>query len=100
MEERCPHARNNMGHLLRVPCRNRIAPREGRTRPEQVRCHAYRCVGVAARNRQNQLRPSSLLRPVVTERVRGSTPSRGFWFTRQQGSKKPGSRGKVSVIRK
>ena len=27
---------------------------------------AYQCVGVAARNRQNQLRPSSPLRPVVT----------------------------------
>ena len=31
---------------------------------------AYRCVGAAARNRQNQLRPSSPLRPVVTRRVR------------------------------
>jgi len=30
---------------------------------------AYRCVGVAARNRQNQLRPSSPLRPVVTQQA-------------------------------
>src|SRR5665647_3160390 len=29
---------------------------------------AYRCVGVAARNRQNELRPTSPLRPVVTRR--------------------------------
>ena len=27
---------------------------------------AYQCVGVAARNRQNKPRPSSLLRPTVT----------------------------------
>ena len=41
----------------------------GRTRREQVRCHAYRCVVVAARNRQNRRRSSSLLRPVNTRRV-------------------------------
>src|SRR5262245_32549280 len=57
-----------------------IALRDGRKHPEQVRCHAYRCVGVAARNRQNQPRPSSPLRPVVTGHVRDSTPSHGFWF--------------------
>jgi hypothetical protein len=45
-----------------------------RTRPEQVRRYAYLCVGVAARNRQNQLRPSSLLRPVATGRVPTTTP--------------------------
>jgi len=31
---------------------------------------AYRCVGAAVRNRQNQRRPTSPLRPVVTRRVR------------------------------
>lgn len=31
---------------------------------------AYRCVGVAVRNRQNQLCPPSPLRPVVTRRAR------------------------------
>jgi len=39
--------------------------------------NAYRCVGVAARNRQNQLRPSSPLRPVATRRVPRSTRGRG-----------------------
>src|ERR1051326_2080149 len=34
--------------------------------------NAYRCVGVAARNRQNGLRPSSLLWPVATRRVPGT----------------------------
>ena len=42
---------------------------ERRTRREQVRRSAYRCVAVAVRNRQNQLRPSSPLRPVATRRV-------------------------------
>jgi hypothetical protein len=46
-----------------------------RTRPEQVGRYAYLCVGVAARNRQNQLRPSSLLRPVATGRVPNTTPN-------------------------
>ena len=44
----------------------KIESERKRTRRERVRQNAYRCVGVAARNRQNQLRPSSLLRPVVT----------------------------------
>jgi hypothetical protein len=34
---------------------------------------AYRCVDVAGRNRQNWLRPSSPLWPVVTRRVRPTT---------------------------
>src|ERR1044072_3116857 len=54
---------------------------QGCTRPEQVRRYAYRCVGAAARNRQNQLRPSSLLRPVATGRVRDSTPKHRLQFT-------------------
>ena len=56
------HERTAQGHHARatnfetndVPAGNRLD------------VSAYRCVGVAARNRQNQLRPSSLLRPVVT----------------------------------
>ncbi len=59
-----------------------------RTRPEQVRRYAYLYVGVAARNRQNLLRPSSLLRPVATGRVpittpdiRSGSPFRIYWGT-------------------
>jgi hypothetical protein len=50
------------------------------TRREQVRRHAYLCVAVAARNRQNLRRPSSLLRPVNTRRVRtdNAPPSSRF----------------------
>ena len=44
------------------------------THPEQVRCYAYRCVVVAVRNRQNQLRPSSLLWPVATGHAPNTTP--------------------------
>ena len=43
------------------------------TRRELVRRYAYRCVGAAVRNRQNQLRRSSLLRPVATRRVQDTT---------------------------
>ena len=39
---------------------------------------AYRCVDAAARNRQNQLRPTSPLRPVVTRRVRMQTHDAGI----------------------
>jgi hypothetical protein len=38
-------------------------------RRQQVRRNAYRCVDIAAGNRQNQLRPSSPLWPVVTRRM-------------------------------
>ena len=75
MKERRPHDAITWGASLRF---------HRRTRPEQVRRYAYRCVGAAARNRQNQLRPSSLLRPVATGRVRSSTPNHGFWFTHRQ----------------
>jgi len=50
---------------------NRIGAK--RTRRERVRQNAYLCVGAAARNRQNQLRPSSPLRPVGTRRMRRVT---------------------------
>jgi hypothetical protein len=39
-------------------------------RREGVRQNAYRCVAVAARNRENQLRPPSPLCPVITRRCR------------------------------
>jgi hypothetical protein len=51
-----------------------------RTRRERVRRYAYRCVGVAVRNRQNQLRPSSLLRPVGTRHVHQITSACGKRF--------------------
>lgn len=38
------------------------------SRREGVRQNAYRCVAVAARNRENRLRPPSPLCPVVTRR--------------------------------
>jgi hypothetical protein len=38
------------------------------SRREGVRRNAYRCVAVAARNRENQLRPPSPLGPVATRR--------------------------------
>lgn len=50
------------------------------TRREQVRCHAYLCVAVAARNRQNRRRSSSLLRPVSTRRVRRDNARKIGWF--------------------
>lgn len=53
------------------------APRMDYTRPEWIRCHAYQCVVVVARNRQNQPRPPSPLRPVVTRRVLNPTLDSG-----------------------
>jgi hypothetical protein len=38
-------------------------------RRERIRQNAYRCVDIAARNRQNQLRPSSPFWPIVTRRM-------------------------------
>ena len=46
----------------------RTNPRMKSLRREGVRQNAYRCVVVAARNRENQLRPPSPLCPVVTRR--------------------------------
>ena len=57
-------------------------PPKRATRREQVRRHAYQCVVAAARNRQNQLRPSSPLWPVVTRRVRSVTRDMRQGFTR------------------
>jgi hypothetical protein len=54
-----------------------------RTRPEQLDVSAYRCVAVAVRNRQNQLRPPSPLRPVVTGRVLYTNPVQGAEFNRR-----------------
>jgi hypothetical protein len=42
-------------------------------RRERIRQNAYRCVDIAARNRQNQLRPSSPFWPVVTRRMQPIT---------------------------
>jgi hypothetical protein len=65
--------RSKTAFILEVDARTNMMPSR-RTRPEQVRRYAYLCVGVAARNRQNQPRPSSLLRPVATGRVPITTP--------------------------
>jgi hypothetical protein len=56
------------------------------TRRELVRRYAYRCVGAAVRNRQNQLRPSSLLRPVATRRVQNTTHLSAARFTSYHGN--------------
>lgn len=72
-------------HAWRCCGRRRCFPLgalERRTRREQVRRSAYRCVAVAVRNRQNQLRPSSPLRPVATRRVRELTRELWEWFVR------------------
>src|SRR5262245_49114923 len=49
-------------------------------RREQVRRYAYLCVVAAARNRQNQLRPSSPLRPVATRGAQEKTQPPGPRF--------------------
>jgi hypothetical protein len=53
--------RNDIERLMFSPL---LAPAENR-----LDASAYQCVGAAARNRQNQLRPSSLFWPVITRQA-------------------------------
>jgi hypothetical protein len=46
---------------------------------------AYRCVGVAGRNRKNAPRPTSSLRPVVTRHVQLSNPDFCVWLLKDDG---------------
>jgi hypothetical protein len=55
-----------VGHGTKIGVRSR----------NRLDVHAYRCVGAAARNRQNGCVHHSLLRPVATERALGHNGSK------------------------
>jgi len=50
---------------------------------------AYRCVGVAGRNRKNAPRRTSSLRPVVTRHVQLSNPDFCIWLLKDDGQPFP-----------